>query len=116
MALKIDRALQAEWEARLAAEGLAPLTAHAAAETRQRSKLTKMTASGEHKDIEAYYDKALKFQRRIELAHAVWSLHAQGMGRREISAFTRVPQKVVRLVLARLQAIARLTPPSWGGT
>lgn len=115
MALKVPKALQAKWEAKLAAEGLAPLGAHAAAETKQRGRLTKATASGERKAVEAYYARAQKFRRRIELAHAVWSLHCKGRGRRDIATFLHVPEKVVRLVLARLQDIARLAPPSWGG-
>lgn len=107
MALKVPRHLQVEWEKKLAAEGLAPLTTYSAGEVAQRRlkrKLTDATA-GEHAAKESYYAKAQKFLRRIELAHAVWSLHCEGMGRPDIAKYLRVPEKVVRLVLERLEEI-----------
>ena len=118
MALKVPKKLQQEWEKKLAAEGLSPLTAYAAGETRQRRKLTAMTASGERADVEAYYAKAEKFLRRIELAHAIWSLHCKGLGRREIAYRLGIPgrsAKKVRLVLQRLYGVSGLVPPSFGG-
>jgi len=110
MALKIDKRLQAKWEARLAAEGLAPLTTHAAAETRQRRALASRTASGQKAVTERYYMRAHKFLRRIELAHTVWQLHCEGKGRRDIAGILLVPEKMVRLVLERLHSIAGIKP------
>lgn len=111
MALPKDRKqLQAEWEARLAKEGLAPLTTYGYAEKQQRrlkAKIQKTTA-GQKRAVERYYARAEKFARRLEMAHGVWSLHCSGLGRREIAYRLQLREKVVRLVLEKCSALAGL--------
>lgn len=107
MALKVPRGLQKQWEAKLKAEGLAPLTTFSADAVKQRRLLRRLN-SGVQVQTEAYYQRATKFLRRIETAHAVWSLHCEGLGRAAIAKKLSVPEKVVRLVLERLQEISGL--------
>ena len=104
MALKIPKGLQDKWERRLAAEGLAPLTTYSADAVKQR-RIVQRAMSPQRVQAEAYYAKAHKFLRRIELAHAVWSLHCEGQGRDAIAKMLAIPPKVVRLVLERLQTL-----------
>lgn len=114
MALKIDKQLQREWEKRLAAEGLAPLTTFSDGARSERRFVARYaaTSAAQKALTERYYERCHKAKRRIELAHAVWSLHCEGRGRRDIAVFLNVPEKVVRLVLSRLQSIFRLVPPT----
>jgi len=108
--LKVPAGLQKQWEKVLAGEGLAPLTTYSAAEVAHRRLVRKLNAAtlDERAGNERYYQQAQKALRRIELAHAVWSLHCEGQGRRQISAKLKVPEKVVRLVTERVSEIFSL--------
>ena len=110
MALKVPKELQKKWEAKLKAEGLEALTTYSRDETRRRrnqERLLSLTPA-QVRARQTYYSRANKFLRRIELAHAIWSLHCDGRGRPDIAAFLSVPEKVVRLVLERLMDISGL--------
>ena len=107
MAHRVPKAVSAKWEKILAGEGLAPLTTFSADAVKQRRLLRRLN-SGVQVQTEAYYQRATKFLRRIETAHAVWSLHCEGLGRAAIAKKLSVPEKVVRLVLERLQEISGL--------
>ena len=101
MALKVPPELRAKWEKVLASEGLAPLTTYSADAVKQR-RLVRRLKTGGLEQTERHYQRAQKALRRIELAHAVWSLYCEGMGRPAISQSLAVPEKVVRLVLHQL--------------
>jgi hypothetical protein len=102
--LKVPKALSDKWEKKLSAEGLAPLTTYSAGEVAHRRLIRKLNAAtlDERAGNERYYQRAQKALRRIELAHAVWSLHCEGQGRRQIAAKLSIPEKVTRLVLEKL--------------
>lgn len=105
--LKVPRALQEKWEKTLAAEGLAPLNTFSADAVKQR-RLIRRLNSGTQAQTERYYQRASKFLRRIEMAHAVWSLHCEGLGGRAIATKLGIPYRVARLVLERCVEIAGL--------
>lgn len=107
MALKVPPELRAKWEKVLAAEGLAPLTTYSAAEVKQR-RLRRRLVDPLRPATERHYARAQKFLRRIELAHSIWSLYCEGLGRPEICDRLGLPEKLVRLVTARLKVLARL--------
>ena len=111
MASKIPKKLQAKWEAILAADGLAPIDGPFSAGAREHRDLVSHVAATSEEEMEhtrAYYRRAEKFRDRMVMAHAIWSLHCEGLGRRNIGQRLGLSEKVVRLVLTKLQVISGL--------
>ncbi len=107
---KIPKKLQQKWEAILAAEGLAPIDNYSAGERTHRRLVQHLAATSpdEVEYTQRYYRRASKFLGRISMAHAIWSLHCEGFGRRAIGQRLGLSEKVVRLVLTKLQVISGL--------
>ena len=110
MAIKVPKKLQAKWEAILAKEGLAPITNYSAGERDHRRLVEQLRASTpeERASAERYQRRAEKMLDRLVMAHAVWALHCQGLGRGAIGARLALPEKVVRLVLDKVKGLASL--------
>ncbi len=104
-------ALQKKWEKVLAAEGLEPIDSAYSKGARAHRDLVRHIGKTSAEEIEhtrAYYQRANKFLDRMRMAHAIWALHCEGDGRGAIAQQLGISQKVVRLVLTKLQGIAGL--------